>query len=248
MDNLKNLVYKLADSQMILGHRNSEWTGIAPILEEDIAFASMAQDKIGHALALYTLLHENMGEADPDTIAFSRKASEWKNAILTEIYTQDYGFALIRHFLFDQLEAIRFESLKTSSMEPLAQLAKKFSSEIKYHTMHGDIWFKNLATGSEEAKARVQTALNECFEYANGLFEKVEDEQSLIDQGLYIGEEALKAQWLDKVSALIEEVGLTVPTMGDKGNGSLNGMHSEDLQPMLSEMTEVYDIEPSAEW
>jgi len=248
MDNLKTLIYKLADSQMIIGHRNSEWTGIAPILEEDIAFASMAQDKIGHALALYTLLHENMGEEDPDTIAFSRKASEWKNVILAELYTKDYGFALIRHFLFDQLEAIRFESLKTSTMEPLAQLAKKFSSEIKYHTMHGDIWFKNLANGSQESKARVQTALNECFEYANGLFEKVEDEQTLINQGLYIGEEALKNQWLNKITSLVEEAGLTVASMGDKGNGSLTGTHTEDLQPMLSEMTEVYNVEPNAQW
>ena len=89
MENLKTLIYKMADSQMILGHRNSEWAGIAPILEVDIAFASMAQDKIGHALALYTVLHENLGEQDPDTVAFSRKPTEWKNAVLCELYTKD---------------------------------------------------------------------------------------------------------------------------------------------------------------
>ena len=248
MENLKTLIYKMADSQMILGHRNSEWAGIAPILEEDIAFASMAQDKIGHALALYTVLHENLGEQDPDTVAFSRKPTEWKNAVLCELYTKDYGFALVRHFLFDQLEAIRFNALKNSSMVPLAQLAKKFSSEIKYHTMHGDIWIKNLATGNETAKAKVQTALNECFEYGNGLFEKVDNEEALIEQGLYVGEDVLKTAWLEKITPVLASAGLSVPVFRDKGKGALKGNHTLDLSATLAEMTEVYDIEPGAEW
>lgn len=248
MEALKTLLYKMADDQMIIGHRNSEWTGLGPILEEDIAFASMAQDKIGHALALYTILHEELGEKDPDTNAFSRKPSEWKNSILNEVPSDDYGFSLVRHFLFDNLEMIRFNNFKTSSHDGLKMLANKFNGEIKYHIMHGDLWMKQLAEGGETAKARVQTAINECFELVGGLFESFEGEQALIDAGVYAGEEAMKNEWLTKITAVLEELGFTVPAIGEKGNGGINGNHTEGLDQLLNEMTEVYQLDPSTEW
>lgn len=94
---LKELLYKMADDQLVLGHRNSEWTGMGPLLEEDIAFSSMAQDKIGQSLALYTLL-QTLGESDPDTVAFTRNANQFHNCILVELPNQEYDFSLIRHF------------------------------------------------------------------------------------------------------------------------------------------------------
>ena len=121
---LKDLLYKMADDQLILGHRNSEWTGFGPLLEEDIAFSSMAQDKIGHSLALYTLLHQ-LGEREPDTVAFTRNANQFHNSVLVELPNNEYDFSLIRHFLYDTAEALRFEMLKNSSYEPLAQVARK---------------------------------------------------------------------------------------------------------------------------
>jgi ring-1,2-phenylacetyl-CoA epoxidase subunit PaaC len=103
---LKELLYKMADDQLILGHRNSEWTGMGPLLEEDIAFSSMAQDKVGQSLALYTVLHQ-LGENEPDTVAFTRNANQFHNCILVELPNQEYDFSLIRHFLFDTAEALR---------------------------------------------------------------------------------------------------------------------------------------------
>ena len=114
--------------------------------------------------------------------------------------------------------------------------------------MHGDIWIKNLATGNETAKAKVQTALNECFEYGNGLFEKVDNEEALIEQGLYVGEDFLKIAWLEKITPVLTSAGLRVPVLGDKGNDALKGNHTSDLSATLTEMTEVYAIEPGAEW
>src|SRR6478672_7587911 len=109
----KELLYKMADDALILGHRNSEWTGLGPMLEEDISFSSMAQDKLGHALALYTLLEE-LGEADPDTVAFSRNAPQFHCCQLVELPTEEYEYALIRHFLFDHAESLRYEALSQS--------------------------------------------------------------------------------------------------------------------------------------
>ena len=140
---IKDLLYKIADDQLIIGHRNSEWTGFGPLLEEDIAFSSMAQDKVGQSWQFYKLLNE-LGESDPDTVAFMRNAGQFYNCQLVELPNGEYDFSLIRHFLFDTAEQIRFTMLAGSSYEPIAQLAKKIKGEIKYHTMHANIWVKQL--------------------------------------------------------------------------------------------------------
>jgi ring-1,2-phenylacetyl-CoA epoxidase subunit PaaC len=108
------------------------------MLEEDLAFASMAQDKIGHAQALYQICHGVFGDKDPDTIAFHREEKEFKCCQLVELPIGEYDFSLVRHFLFDHAELIRYEMLTESTFQPLAQLAKKVKGEIKYHVMHAD--------------------------------------------------------------------------------------------------------------
>ena len=152
---LKELLYAMADNLLVLGHRNSEWTGMGPLLEEDIAFSSMAQDKVGQSLALYTLLHQ-LGEQDPDTVAFTRNASQFHNCILTELPNREYDFSLIRHFLFDTADALRWEMLCQSSYEPLSLLAKKIKGELRYHTLHANTWIKQLGSATEESIGRLQ--------------------------------------------------------------------------------------------
>src|SRR5690606_18838657 len=125
--------------QLILGHRNSEWTGLGPLLEEDIAFSSMAQDKIGHSYALYQMLHD-LGEDDPDTVAFMRPASQFHNSHFVELPNGEYDFSLMRHFLYDTAEQLRFELLQESAAEPLAELARKIRGELRYHALHANTW------------------------------------------------------------------------------------------------------------
>jgi ring-1,2-phenylacetyl-CoA epoxidase subunit PaaC len=249
-DALKDLLYKMADDALIIGHRNSEWTGIGPMLEEDLAFSSMAQDKIGHAQALYQILHEVLGEPEPDKVAFLREEKLFKCCQLVELPIGEYDFSLVRHFLFDHAEAIRYEMLAGSSFQPLAQLAKKIKGEIKYHTMHADTFLKQLATGNDESHARMQSALNYAMPYALGIFEKGEFENELIGQQVFAGEDALKAKWLEKISAVIESAGLQMPKVADDKivYGGRKGFHSEYLKPLLEEMGEVVSTDPGAEW
>jgi ring-1,2-phenylacetyl-CoA epoxidase subunit PaaC len=249
IDALKELLYKMADDQLIVGHRNSEWTGIGPVLEEDIAFSSMAQDKIGQSEHLYNLLTQ-LGEADADTVAFTRNAQQFHNCQFVELPIGEYDFSLMRHFLFDFAELFRFESLANSSYQPLAQVAKKFKGEIKYHTMHANTWVYQLATGTEESKSRMQNVLNESWSYALGMFEEGPAEDLLISEGIFIGEKALKEQWLDAVVPLLEKAGLVIPEIADANinKGGRKGEHTVHLQPLLSEMTEVYAIDPNADW
>lgn len=246
---LKELLYKMADDQLILGHRNSEWTGFGPILEEDIAFSSMAQDKVGQSLALYTLL-QTLGESDPDTVAFTRNSNQFHNCILVELPNQEYDFSLIRHFLFDTAEALRFEALSNSSYEPLAQLARKIRGELRYHTLHANTWMKQLGSATTESISRLQNSLEVALPYALGIFEPSPYEAELIEQKIFIGEVALKEMWLTKIETIINQTQLHLhdwktltPVFGGR-----TGKHSEHLQPLLNEMSEVFRIDPTAEW
>jgi len=246
---LKELLYKMADDQLILGHRNSEWTGFGPLLEEDIAFSSMAQDKIGHSLALYTILQQ-LGEPDPDTTAFTRPASQFHNSVLVELPNGEYDFSLIRHFLFDTAEALRFELLKNSSFEPLAQVAKKVRGELRYHTLHANTWIKQLGVATEESISRLQRSLDYAIPYALGIFEESAYEQELIDSRTFAGEQELKSQWMKKVEEVIRQTNLQLPDwkIQTPVTGGRLGKHSEHLQPLLDEMSEVFKIDPAAEW
>lgn len=249
MTAIKDLLFRMADDELILGHRNSEWTGLGPILEEDIAFSSMAQDKIGHSQALYEILHR-YGEADTDTIAFSRNEKDFKCCHLVEYPIGEYDFSLMRHFLFDTAEAIRFNMLSDSNFEPVANVAKKFAGEIKYHTMHADIWITQLGNSNEESKARMQSALNECFPLALGIFEPSEYEEILISAKIFPGEKALQEQWMENIKHILDKADLKIQDVNDKepSYGGRKGFHTEYLQPLLNEMTEVYSIDPNAEW
>lgn len=246
---IKELLYKIADDQLILGHRNSEWTGFGPLLEEDIAFSSMAQDKIGQSCALYTILHA-MGEQDPDTIAFTRNANQFHNSILTELPNGEYDFSLIRHFLYDTAEITRFEMLMQSSFKPLAELAVKVRAELRYHTLHANTWVKQLGNATEESISRLQNSLDYSMPYALGMFEESPYEKILIQGGVFPGEEVLKEKWKSKVEEVISQTQLQLPDwkLLKPVHGGRLGNHSEHLQPLLDEMNEVFKIDPGAEW
>jgi ring-1,2-phenylacetyl-CoA epoxidase subunit PaaC len=246
---LKNLLFNMADDCLILGHRNSEWVGIGPVLEEDIAFASIAQDKLGHALALYTILHENFDEPDTDTLAFMRSEKQFTCCHFVEIPTQEYDIALMRHFLFDTADHLRFQMLTESVFTTLAQLARKVQGEIAYHTLHANAFIRQLSRGSEEAHFRMQTALNELFPLALGIFERSEEENQRLEQeGVFAGENVLRQRWLETIQPIITQAGLTLNTSVEAVLGGRQGYHTEYLAPLLEEMSEVFAEDPTAEW
>lgn len=246
---VKEFLYKIADDQLIIGHRNSEWTGLGPMVEEDIAFSSIAQDKIGQAQHIYEILH-SLGEADADTIAFTRGAKDFKSSHLTEYPIGEYDFSLMRNFLFNHAEQLRFEMLANSALEPLAQLAKKYRGEIKYHTMHSDIWIKQLGRANEESHARMQTALNNTFNAALGIFEESEFADTLRELKIFDGEKQLQVKWLEIIKPIIEQSGLKIPeeSSWQPEYGGRKGYHTEYLEPLLMEMGEVFRLDPKAEW
>ncbi len=246
---LKEFLYKMADDQLILGHRNSEWTAMGPLLEEDIAFSSMAQDKVGHSLAFYNLLHE-LGEQEPDIVAFTRNANQFHNCQFVELPIGEYSFSLMRHFLFDHSELIRFNMLAECPIEEIALVAKKLKGEVKYHVMHANTWIKQLGNSTEEAHEKMQSALNEALPYALGIFEKSTYEDELTEAGIYFGEEAIEMKWKENIVPILEQASLEIPDWSaiTPVFGGRTGKHTEHLQPLLDEMTEVFKEDPTADW
>lgn len=248
---ISGLLTAMADDALVQGHRNSEWTGLGPIMEEDIAFSSMAQDKIGHAWALYKIMQEELKGADPDQFAFLRNEKDYKCCHFVEHPNGEYDFSLMRHFLFDHAEAIRYELLQQSSFQPLQPLAKKLKGEIKYHTLHANAWVSQLCRAGEESHARMQSALNTCFPLALGLFEPGgEAEAQLVAEKVYPGEKAIKEIWLDRIYNILTVAALNLPAENEVEPvyGGRKGYHSIYLQPLLEEMGAVFRTDPAAIW
>lgn len=248
---LTDLIIKMADDELIQGHRNSEWTGLGPVMEEDIAFSSMAQDKIGHAWALYRILQEQLGGEDPDRFAFMRPESAFKCAHLVEMPNGGYDFSLMRHFLFDHAETVRYESLQDSSFEPFQLLSKKIKGELKYHTLHANAFIMQLSKAGEEGYARMQTALNDTIALAAGIFEpSAAYEEALIAEKVYPGEKALYHRWLDRIYPVLVKASLNLPDMDTitPVYGGRQGFHTVHLEPLLKEMGEVFNLDTEASW
>jgi ring-1,2-phenylacetyl-CoA epoxidase subunit PaaC len=139
----RQLLLEIADDELILGWRDSEWTGIAPLLEEDVAFSSIAQNEIGHARALYELVARER-RTTADELAFDRAPDEYRCAQIVELRLLDWGQTIARHYLYEEADAIRLERLKQSGDPEVGGLAAKIDREEAYHRMHAQMWHDRL--------------------------------------------------------------------------------------------------------
>ena len=139
----QQLLLEIADDELILGWRDSEWTGIAPLLEEDVAFSSIAQNEIGHARALYELVAREHGTT-ADELAFDRSPDEYRCSRLVELRLLDWEKTIARHYLYEQADAERLAQLAQSDDAEVAGLAAKIDREEAYHRMHAQMWFDRL--------------------------------------------------------------------------------------------------------
>jgi ring-1,2-phenylacetyl-CoA epoxidase subunit PaaC len=142
-DEVQKTLLEIADDELILGWRDSEWTGIAPLLEEDVAFSSIAQNEIGHARALYELVARERGTT-ADELAFDRSPDEYRCAQIVELRLLDWAQTIARHYLYEEADAIRLERLKQSDDAEIAGLAAKIDREETYHRMHAQMWHERL--------------------------------------------------------------------------------------------------------
>lgn len=255
---LLNLLYQLADDDFILAYRGSEWLGLAPHIEEDVAFSSINQDTMGHATMYYQLLEE-LGEGSQDSLAHARPSNQRKNAILLEEVNgpgdylteprYDWAFAVVRHYFYSAAKKVRIDSLKNSSYEPLADLAIKINTELYYHLLHWKTWFLQLVNAGGEASVRMKEAMERVLDEFQGVLTLGPAGKEMSVMGLIEGEENLKKRWELALQPVFQSANLAFPpkTGLKKGDGR-QGEHTSDLDQALSTLSEVYNSDPAAIW
>jgi ring-1,2-phenylacetyl-CoA epoxidase subunit PaaC len=191
----------LADDELILGWRNSEWTGIAPFLEEDVAFSSIAQTEIGHARAWYELAAKELG-TDADSLAFDRQPEEYRCAPLVEMrMADDWARTIARHWLYETADSIRIQVLINSVDDDIRGLAEKIDREETYHRMHAQMWAERLRD-----EPTFRAAVDELWPYALGLL--AEAQRSLLCEaaGREEVEPVERGGHVDDLHPLLEEM------------------------------------------
>jgi ring-1,2-phenylacetyl-CoA epoxidase subunit PaaC len=246
------LLLRLGDDRLVLGHRVSEWCGHAPILEEDIALANVALDLLGQATLFLRRAGEVEGNGrDEDTLAYFREAVEFRNCLLVEQPNGDFAFTIARQFLFDVYSVVTLDALSRSANPEIAALAAKSLKEAKYHVRHSGEWLLKLGDGTDESHRRVQRALDELWRFTPELFVADAVAARLAVQGIAPDLPALRTQWSSLVRDVVDRATLTLPHESSHTphlRGGRHGMHSEHLGHMLAEMQIVARSHPGAEW
>ncbi|USG65634.1 phenylacetate-CoA oxygenase subunit PaaC [Brevibacillus ruminantium] len=255
---LTDLLFQLADDDFILAYRGSEWLGLAPHIEEDVAFSSMSQDMMGHAVMFYEMLEE-LGSGKADDLAQLREAGEFRNAILVERKNgtgdynddphYDWAYAIVRSYVYGLHKLVRLEALRDSSYAPLGLVSRKMLTEHRYHLMHWQVWLKQLANSTAEARQKLEAAITKVWEDAGELYELGPHAANIVRFGLITGEELLKQKWLNKTKEVFEGAGLKWPgEPGKPQEKGRSGEHTADLAIALATLSEVYRIDPAASW
>jgi ring-1,2-phenylacetyl-CoA epoxidase subunit PaaC len=254
---LQDLLFQLADDDFILAYRGSEWLGLAPHIEEDVAFSSISQDTMGHAAIFYQLLDE-LGAGEANDLAHSRPAPARRNAILLEKVNgpghylveprYDWAFAVVRNYFYVMAKKVKMDSLKQSTYQPLAEAAIKVNLELYYHILHWKTWFSQLIKAGGEARTRMEAAIQVVAENMEGVFQLGQFEKELVDSGIIVSSIGLKEQWIQLTKPIIEDCQLTLPSFGMKSGNGRVGEHTTDLKDALDTLKEVYQLDPSATW
>jgi ring-1,2-phenylacetyl-CoA epoxidase subunit PaaC len=246
------LLLRLGDDRLVLGHRLSEWCGHAPILEEDIALANVALDLLGQATLFLHRAGEVEGKGrDEDALAYFREAIEFRNCLLVEQPNGDFAFTIARQFLFDVHAVVTLDAMTRSTSPELAALAAKSLKEARYHVRHSGEWMLKLGDGTDESHRRAQRALDELWRFTPELF--VADDVAARLALLGIGPDlpALRPQWETLVREVTSRATLTLPhdtAHSPHLRGGRAGMHTEHLGHMLAEMQSVARSHPGATW
>lgn len=244
---LAELLLTLADDEFVLGFWDSEWTGIAPLLEEDVAMSSVSQDEIGHARAWYELL-ASLTDDEADRLAFGRSPDEFRHAALMNHARNDWAFTIARRFLYETADAVRLEALARSSFAPLAELAAKMRREETYHLMHFDVWLKRLADAGGEARERLIAALEELWADAQAVFTPLVGEAELVAVGVLPDELAqLRGRWIERVTTRLGDLGISLPQASlPAADGRTR--RTDDFRWLHGEFTLVAGSEVGAAW
>lgn len=248
-DALAGLLLAMADDEFVLGFWDSEWTGIAPMLEEDVAFSSLAQDELGHARVWYEMLAVMAGES-ADRLAFGREPQQYHHARLLDHPRHDWAFSIARRYLYDTADAVRLAALARSSFEPLSGVVAKVRREERYHLMHMDAWLRRLADHGGEPRERLEEALARLATDALSVFAPLAGERLLVKSAVLDAPMAeLAERWRAQVDAVFADLGLRLlPAGPPAADGRSREPLSDSFRWLWGEFTSVHRLEEGVEW
>jgi len=239
----------MADDEFVIGFSDSEWTGIGPQLEEDVAMSSLSQDELGHAAALYGLLAPLVGDgADPDSLAYDREPDAYRHARLLDHSRGDWAMTMARRYLYETADAVRLEALVGGTWAPLAELVGKLVREERYHTMHVTAWLERLAAAGGEGRDRLVAALGTLGPDAGTVFTPLPGEPALVEAGILARPMAeLERDWRAGLAPAFDRLGLPQPpSTSDPDRGRTD--HGEPFTWLHGEFTSVRRSDPGATW
>jgi ring-1,2-phenylacetyl-CoA epoxidase subunit PaaC len=249
----------LADNALVLGHRNSEWTGHGPILEQDIALSNIALDLIGQARYLYQyaarLLNEKAMPLTPggptateDGLAYHRDGWDFKNCLLVEQDNGDWAKTILRQFFFSAYQYYFYQQLAKRKDKELAAIAEKSFKEVSYHLRWSSEWVIRLGDGTEESHRRMNGALDQLWRLTGELFIPASYEKKLVAEGIAVDLPDLQPLWEQRIADVFRQAGLTQPAPGWQQTGGKEGKHTEHLGYLLAEMQFLQRAYPGNEW
>ncbi|MBP6455392.1 MAG: phenylacetate-CoA oxygenase subunit PaaC [Chitinophagaceae bacterium] len=247
-----NYVLHLADNSLILGHRLSEWCGHGPIIEVDMAFSNIALDNIGAARSFYQYAAEieNNGKTE-DSYPYLRDVFDFKNNLLVELKNGNFADTIARSFYFDNYQYLLYQELSKSSDKKIQSIAQKSLKEVEYHLKFNNDWILRLGDGTDESKQKIQTAIDDKWNYTGELFELTSIEKELIDNKIAVDVSKLKENWTRNISKILEEATLTIPKENEQQwhqTGGKKGIHTEHLGFLLADLQFLQRAYPGNNW
>ncbi len=247
--NLYRFLVGLADDSVVLSHRLSEWCSNGPYLEEDIALSNIALDYLGRARMFYQYAAQIEGkDRSEDDIAYSRNEREYTNLLIHELPINDFAFTMLRQFFVDVFYCQYLEQLCQSSDSTVAAIAAKSVKESRYHLKRSEPWIRQLSEGTDESRSRVLDAKTELESFVGELFLMPEWEKSLLESDIAVDRELIKPDWDQYVREFLTGSKIEFAGSELKISGGRNGVHTEFLGHMLSEMQFLQRAYPGLKW
>jgi ring-1,2-phenylacetyl-CoA epoxidase subunit PaaC len=240
---------RIGDTALVQGQRLAEWTGHAPVLEEDIALANMALDLVGQARAVLTRAGELEGSGhDEDQLAFLREERDFRNITLVELPRGDFAVTVLRNAMMATFFRLLWDQLRHSSDAELAAIAGKAVKESRYHQQHAFDWVVRLGQGTDESARRLGAAVELLWRYSSELFESDAVEDHAAHTGLGPRWSELVDAWEAEMHALLGEAGVPLPKATPFRSTGKRGVHSEHMGPLLAEMQHLQRAYPGGVW